>query len=371
MEKWKNAVAAPAGFVRSFRFGAGGLCAALLLALFAAPGCVSTPVRPTPPAVLPELQVDEATAASRLTEFRKLFRNLPLRAVRLYPDSFVGHVDPERVAARIEDLGFNRVIVAVSSEEELDELLAELLGALGRKGLPVFLELRQRDFFGRHQGNAFKRLFVPEHPTLEEAARLVAEYNDDLPQASRIAGLVIAIEPQIFTASNPDRPRDLMFCWSETSYGPGLDNELLVRHSLEQLARIAAASRLPIAVEMPDFFQDMVEAGKLGVGSAADFVAAAGGNPPFVIVASAGNRPTETVDCLYREAAAMPHGVPMLAGITLADHTSRARGALRRRDWSDFLRAMALLQRRFHNMPAFSGVAIDPLRQIEFMRLQK
>ena len=122
---------------------------------------------------------------------------------------------------------------------------------------------------------------------------------------------------------------------------------------------------------MPDTYHDWVDAGKLSLGTTFDFATAAGGHPPFLIVAAAGNRPTETVDGLARETSAMPRGVPMLAGVTLAEHTSRERGALRRRDWSDFLRAMALLQRRLHGCRDFAGVEVGPLRLIEFMRLQK
>ena len=61
----------------------------------------------------------------------------------------------------------------------------------------------------------------------------------------------------------------------------------------------------------------------------------------------------------------------MLAGVTLAEHTSRERGALRRRDWNDFMRAMRYLLGGFEKHPAFEGFLIAPFASLEFVRMER
>lgn len=355
------------------RLGGGGAVAGACVAAVLFSGCTtSTPVREVPVAVEPVRRVDEASAADRLRAFRELLASWPLRMVRLYPGEYFGRIDSVALVDRISELGFNRVIVAISSENELDERLREFLAVAGERQLPVYVELRQRDFFVRYRGNALLRRLLHPNLTLEKAVVEVMKFDGELPEKSRIAGVVIAIEPHLFTASNPDRPRDLLFAWSEENFGPGLDNEQMMRGSLDQLENIAV-SLFPLkpAVEIPDFYQELVDSGRLAVGATADFVAAAGGQPPFVIVAGSGNRPTELVEGIRREAETIPAGIPLVAGITLAGHTSYERGMLRRRDWADFLRALDFLRKELSGYPSFSGVVIGPLRLVEFLRLER
>ena len=67
----------------------------------------------------------------------------------------------------------------------------------------------------------------------------------------------------------------------------------------------------------------------------------------------------------------MKEGKNMVAVIPVAGHTSVNSGALRRRDWNDFCRAIEYAGKQFKAYPACAGIVVSPLAVIEFLRQEK
>ena len=340
----------------------------VLLSLMMA-GCVETPVRPARRLILPEIEAPAETQARRAAEFRELTGGVRVRGIGIYPAGMRGNGIPAtEILDRIEALGFNRIYCHLSSEKQLDEFLRDLIVAASGRNIPVEIVLNQRDFYRRATGNKLVRLFRPSYPRLDEAAKLVSEFNSLLPEGVRLAGLTVISEPHLFTAVNPDIPPDSLYYWSEDSFGPDLDNALLMREALDMLGRVAAENpELPLTSGMADFYHELAESGKLPLGKISDFCAIS----PRVMLLDYGNKPSAAATAVENELAALPGGCSALVGINLAGHTSVDAGALRRRDWRDLMRGMKYLLGRFGRHAGFEGFVLAPLSALEFIRMER
>lgn len=332
-------------------------------------GCVETPVRPARQLMLPELEASQETQAKRTADFRELTRRIKIRGIGIFPAGIRREEIPvSAVLDRVEALGFNRIYCYVSSETQLDDFLRDLVVAASRRGLPVEISLNQRDFYRRATGNKLIRLFRPSYPRLDDAAKLVSEFDSQLLDGARLAGLTVISEPHLFTATNPDIPPDSLYRWSEDAFGPGLDNEMLMREMLDMLRRIAAENPgLPVTAGMADFYHELAVSGKLQIGKIGDFCAVV----PRVMLLDYGNKPSAAATAVENELAAMPRGASALVGINLAGHTSVDAGALRRRDWNDLMRGMKYLLENFARHPTFDGFVLAPLSALEFIRMER
>lgn len=340
-------------------------------ALAAAGGCgVTTPARDTVPAVDPLRQAPAAVQARRAAEFRRLTAPLAVRGVALFPASYAGRVEWPELFNRIENLGFNRVYLHLSSESELNEQLASFLAGAGERGLPVSAVISVQDFYSRHRGNGVIRQLRPRYFTLREMAAKIAEFNAGLPPGSRFSGVVAVAEPHVFNDTRAVLPLGMLYCWSDSTYGPGLDNDLMLKAVVAALKELPERlGGLPLTVAVPDFYHEKAVAGELSVGRIGDFVELSTSGRD-VIVCSGGNKPSELSRVVADELEAVRQDDRVLIEINLADHTSVASGALRRRDWNDLLRSLQYLISRQSDRPAFQGVVVGPLAAVEFMRLE-
>ena len=342
------------------------LIAAVLLA-----GCAATPVRQVTPVVKPLRLADKETVAARTDELRRLLAPLSVRSILCYPRAVMrSDVPLDVVFGGIKEFGFTRICAFVSSEKEFDETLSVFLDAAARFEIPVELMLAQRDFFVRERGNRLVRKIMPGTPDLIEAVRRAVRFNAEQPPENRISGVTVIIEPQRLTDGSPNLPPDALFSWSEKTYGPGMDNDLIMHRTFELLRKLPeVAEGLPVSVAFPDFIHEKVLSGELTVGSIADFCAIKGIHR--VVVINSGNRPSQLLEGVSNELREAPKGAKVVVAVPVAEHPSVGSGALRRRDWKDFVRALGYLIRNARRHPSFDGVVIGPLAYLHFILHEK
>ena len=268
----------------------------------------------------------------------------------------------------MEALGFNRVYCYISSEKQLDETFRDFIARAAKRQIAVEAVLNQRDFYCRATGNKVIRFFRPSYISLDEAAEELAEYNEDLPADAKLAGITVIAEPHLFTPTNPDTPPDSLYYWSEDTFGPDLDNAMLMKQSLDMLKAAAKnASGLPITSGVADFYHELAVAGKLPLGKVSDFCAIS----PRIMLLDSGNKPRQAAEVVENELSALPEGSAALVGINLAGHTSVDSGSLRRRDWNDFMRAMRFVLGRLRRHRQFEGFVIAPFSALGFIHAER
>ena len=349
--------------IRKHRLSAFAAAAALLLA----GGCVSTPERYAVPVMVPELEAPKEVQAARAREFRKLTGGIRTRGIGIYPKAY--HiVPPEKLLDRMEALGFNRVYCYISSEKQLDGDFRDFIALAAKRKIAVEAVLDQRDFYCRATGNRIIRFFRPSYIRLDEAVEELADFNDGLRDDAKLAGVTVIVEPHLFTPTNPDTPPDSLYYWSEDTYGPDLDNAMLMKQSLDMLkASAEKASGLKLTSVVADFYHERAVEGKLPLGKVSDFCAIS----PRIMLLDSGNKPRQAVDVVENELEALPKGAVALVGINLAGHTSVDAGALRRRDWNDFLRAMKFILGRLERYRQFEGFVVAPFSALSFIHAER
>ena len=350
----------------TMKYGIRALLAALCLGVA---GCVSTPERPAQRLMLPELEAPGAVQKQRAADFRNLTAKVKVRGVGVYLAAVRREQLPvKELLDRIAEFGFNRIYCYVSSETQLDGFFRDFIATAVRRGLPVEVVLNQRDFYFRHTGNRIVRWFRPNYLRIDDAVEALARFDADSPSGSKIAGVTVVIEPHLFTATNPDTPPDSIYYWSDKTFGSYLDNAMLMKETLELLRKSKEkAGALPFTCATADFYHELAMEGKLPQGKITDFCAIS----PRVMLLDSGNKPSQAAKVVENELAAIPEGCSAMVGINLAGHTSVDSGALRRRDWNDFMRAMRYLVKGFGKHRAFEGFVIAPFVSLEFIRMER
>ena len=342
------------------------LCASCATALIWTAGCNSTPVRQDECALLPFTQAEKAAVKTRAAALKKALGKLPVRGAGISLNAYRNtHRPAQQIISFVKQLGFNRISCYISSETELNDALEELVISASQAKIPVYLMLRQGDFKHRFRGNALVRKFLPQFRTLPDLAADITAFNDALPEKAKLAGVTVRFEPHLFTYANgADKIPGLPYIWNNTTFGAGLDNDKLTELSLAQLRKMKKELKgLPLSVELPDFYPAWAAGKKLTKGAVRDFKEIG-----EVFIQCSGNRPTE----LLQKSREALKGAPntTVAVIPLAGHTSVNDGALRRRNWDDFVRAVDLFinSTRKNNC---SGVILRPLSELGYMLLEQ
>lgn len=336
-----------------------------LLLLAGCAGCNTTPQRVEKAALLPLLQVSDSTAVKRATALKKVLAPMKERGAGITLSAYRNRILPEKtVLEAVKKLGFNRIYCSISSESELGDDLKRLVVSAASAGIPVYLAVRQGDFQHRFRGNAFIRSLLPQYRRLPDLAEDIADFNDSLPADAKLAGVAVRFEPHLFTAENgADRIPGLHYIWSDVTFGIGLDNDKLTELSVKLLHKMKKnLKKLPLFVELPDFYPVWVAEKKLSKGKAADFAGLDG-----VMIQCTGNKPREIVR-KFSEASGKNKNIQ--AVIPLAGHTSVRTGALRRRDWNDLTRSAGYIVDSLRKMNC-SGVVLRPLSELGFMILEQ
>lgn len=337
---------------------------AALFALFAA-GCSSsgtgTGIVYAPP------RADAATLEQRTAELAKTLEPCKIRGLEFRPEELrERHLNtPEAFLNTVRAFGFNRLYLLLETPEALEiEGLEELLEACHVAGIPVEAVLPESAYVLGHRGNMFQQMFFSAGTSLDEMPDILRRFES---KGFRFAGITVLAQPHLFTRNNADRPKELVFAWDEDTFGPGFDNDMLIGITLEKLKNFAGRlGDTPLTVGIPDFYEELVMEKKVTRGSAADFAGVAS----KVMIRNAGNKPSEILDVVRNElAAAAPDS--LLVAIPLAEHTSITSGALRRRNWADYVRSLGLAVAEWRGVPAFGGIVLGPFSEIETLFQEK
>ena len=333
--------------------------------LTAVAGCgVSTPPAAIRPAAPPLRRATEKQIKDRCAQLKALLAPLSVRGIGLHYRAFELGYAPEEICSFLSAAGFNRVYFHISSETELDERLTAFLAAAEKAGFKTEIILRHSQFHPRARGNKMLRSLRPSYPEVPEILRRVVEYNEKLPaEAGRLDGVTVWVEPQLYTATHPGTKQ--LFAWNEKAFGPGLDNDLLVRAALDMLRKLDPGD-LPLTIAVPDFYQELAAQGKITKGTVLDFMATRPKTPDIMLMSTA-NKPSQIVDGTISELAATGREHRVLLGIELAGHVADTGARLRRRDWNDFTRIMTYVVREHRKHPEFRGLFLTPLVVLEFL----
>ena len=340
---------------------------ALFFAVFAA-GCASSSGSGNGIVHAPPLS-DAPTMARRAEELAKVLEPCRVRGLAFRPETLAeSHFSsPADFLSLVRQFGFNRLYVHLVSPESLElPQLDALLTEAGKEGMPVEAVLPESCYVIGRRGNRFIRPFLSGGTTLGGMLEQLREFEDDA-KPFRFSGVTVLAEPHLFTSANIHRPKELVYAWSEKTFGPGLDNDRIMRITLDKLSAFGATlGDTPFTVAIPDFYEELAGEGKLTCGSVADFSAIAS----KVMIRNAGNKPTEAVEAVSNELRAAKPG-SLLVSVTLAEHTSVTSGSLRRRNWADFVRSLDYAIGQWKQSPAFDGVVLGPFSRIEMLHQEK
>ena len=340
----------------------------LLTALFLLGGCGHTPLREIHPAALPPHPAEDAVTHARAKQLSQVLSPLKIRGAVIFPAAVFGRFETDTVLNALQQCNFNRIYCHITSERELNETLQNFIIAAKARGFAVEIVISQQDFYRQYQINQVIRPLMVQYPTLTDAAMLVAKFNLELPETSRLDGITVHITPHLYNGSNVRRMYGSIYCWSEQRYGAGEDNDMLMRKIFADLKTIAAIENLPrLTVAMADFLHDRAQKGDLTVGTVKDLCTIT----PQIAMVNSANLPSQLVGNVSAELAAAPEKCQLLAVIPLATHTSINSDRLRRRNWNDFIRAVDNLIATAGKSPAFGGVILSPFSVVEYLRLEK
>lgn len=332
-------------------------------------GCGHTPSQATiMPAAIPPQTASADVVQTRSAGLKNILLQSEIRGIGVYPAAFAGRFDNEYVLDIIEANGFNRIYCRLTSEQELDEQLAQFVTMAVKRGFQVETVLSQQDFFRRYRSNRLIRNMLIQFPDLSEAVSKVVKFNQDLPDGVRLSGVTVVLTPHLFNGDNEERIKGQLYSWSDKRYGIGEDNDMLMRDALNTAKAISEIENLPeLTIAIADFYHEAAAAGKLSCGKISDFAAVAS----RIILLNSANLPSQLPQMIQDELAAMPDGKKAVVAVRIAGHTSIDRNCLRRRNWTDLQNSVNYLIKKSSKFPTFGGVIISPLAVVEYLRQEK
>ena len=331
-------------------------------------GCGHTPVREYHPAALPPHPAEDSVTQERADKLSDLLAPLDVRGAVIFPSAVFGRFETSAVLDALAHCNFNRIYCHITSEQELDKNLRNFIISARERDFDVEIVISQMDFYRKYQVNQVIRKAVIQFPSIVDTAKLVAEFNAELPENRRLNGITVHVPPHLYNGKNVRRMYGSIYCWSANSYGKGEDNDMLMRQTFETLKEIAAIENLPVlTVAVPDFIHERAKKGDLSIGTVKDFAAIT----PRVAMVNTANLPSQLAENIAGELADAPEKSQILAVIPLASHISIDSARLRRRNWNDFIRAVENTVAVSKKSPAFNGVILSPFSVVEYLRLEK
>ena len=324
-------------------------------------GCASNPPKEVYPFRLPDPAAPAETLENRLDLFRQAVGNVHTSGTWLYPKNFENDFTPEEVIAMVKEFGYNRVYCRITSETELNDYFLALLVAAENANIKTEIVMDLFSFYSRKGSNTIWSFLLPDTPGIPEMVKLIIKRFKSDKAYSTLDGIAIVINPHRFTIKNLDYPKGVYFAWSESSYGAGKDNDEIVKLSLElvrNLPEMPEGLRLSIAV--PDFYDTLVEEGKLTCGTVADFAKARNDDPKMIVLCH-GNVATELKrgpEDELKNQEIINNKILLL--VQVANHTSVRSGKIRRRDWNDLTKIMLVMRENAEKHDTFEGIISGP-----------
>ena len=270
---------------------------------------------------------------------------------------------------RLRLLKVNCVEIAVESPDAFSgsrrKLLTGAITALGEGGIRCELVLAPHDFVEERPMPILLRLSGPDDP-FEEVLAYAVRINRDLPEKHPVSGITIRADVHRFTDKDPRLAAGQLYRWRENDYGIGSDNDLMMRQFLTRLAgwrALAVKENLKFNVAIPALYHEKASAGQLSKGKVTDFLAVA----DRVIVLGYGTKPSEYLASI-RTALAAGRDRRIRCGMVLSGHVSDSGGAIRRRNWEDFVRILSAMHEACAAMPGYGGMGLIPWQSVELLQ---
>ena len=328
-------------------------------------GCAVTPSQCQVPYTTPPFKAVQKELQQRIVTFQAAVSSMPSRAVIFYPAAVSGRLSGEALLAKIEQFGFNKVVCEVTSEAELNDELRKFIRLCEQKNFPFEFMIREANFYRKRHGNQLIRPLLLQYPDYRQMVKKTVDFiHDDRENPLKVAGITVVIAPHLVSDSDAMRGYGQLYSWSDESFGVGLDNDMLMKRSLQQLQELAALPGLPpLTIGIPDFYHELAAEGKLSCGKVSDFLKIS----PRLLVTSSGNLPSLLVKTVENELAAVPENCSVQVAVELADHVVVNQQQLRRRNWQDFCRALKYAVGKYSTNKACKGVVLSPFSMIDFL----
>ncbi|MCQ2352452.1 MAG: hypothetical protein MJ033_03115 [Victivallaceae bacterium] len=332
---------------------------------------MKNPEKVVTPLTLPIRTAPDKVQEARTGQLRDLMRDFPTRGVWLYIGAYDKVLSLETVLDYIEDFHFNHIYCVITSESEVDEDLEALLLAAARRNLKVDIVMDIFSFFPRKSGNRILRFLRKKTPSIPEMIERLVQLHKENPAYRNLAGITVVCNIHRFNRDNIDHPADSFFIWSEHTFGPGLDNDMMMKIVLKGIHELPALpDDMKLTLAVPDFFNEYVKEGKLSCGSVSDFAATRVPQPDIIVI-SHGNKATEAAKRLSDELAdprIRPGSVSVL--LAIANHTSVGNDQMRRRNWKDFINFSGYLKKQCDGQRNFGGMIIGPFVLVKSLQLE-
>lgn len=318
---------------------------------------------------MPNSTASPETLKARIEQFRDAVGDKCDSGTWLYPKNFETSFTAEELVAMLQDFGYTRIYCRITSEKELDEYFLALLVAAENAGIKTEIIIDLFSFYSRKGENTIWSNILPSSPNVTAMVQTIIDrFKHDSAYAT-LDGITIVVNPHRFTGKNLDFPKNVHFVWSESTYGIGLDNDEMMKISLNiirNLPEMPAGLQLSIAI--PDFYDTLVAEGKLSCGTIADFMKARNDNPKLIVICY-GNVPTELKrDSEDELKLKEPSPRSVLLLVQLANHTSVRSGKIRRRDWNDFTKIIRFLREKAEKHTSFGGIISGPFGLVKIVQ---
>lgn len=311
------------------------------------------------PQITPELE-------SRVNEFRTMMADNQATGVFINDETmnFFAAI-PDQLAKRLAVLGITEVYVNYNGEffsnGSYQTALAQLLAALKNHNIKAGLAFKMSDAVWKRSANFIVRNFInPKHDMLGEITDRIKTFNRRYPETP-FTGVVFDMNVEDFSGHNLAVPGGQIYGWSDTTFGPGRDNDMLVKDGFAMLAEIRRAlPGINIGCLFSSELNYYAENGALSTGKAADFAAAA--DTLFIrINASASAEIVRTAAALFAQGGEKQISLYL----ELAIHAENDRPALRRRSFLQFMTGLSAVDSGCGKYPEFRGLAFDSFAGLE------
>ena len=279
--------------------------------------------------------------------------------------------DRDGLTARLKAMNVNHACLVVESPEILEsrssrEDLTGMITAMAGAGISSDVVLPQYAFLRTRPANSLIRWFSGDETPLDEAVSCVVRMRDCLPDNVPAPGLTVWAGLHRLTRNNEALPPGTIYRWSESDYGAGSDNDLLMKKFIADLAvwrERAHKQNVRFSVAIPAFYHARARAGELSRGLVSDFLTAA----DTVLVIGYGEKPSEYLRSLQDVLKSDSSG-RIRCGMVLAGHMSDNTGALRRRSWQDFFQILSVMHQNCGSAAGYGGMVLVPWQSVELLQ---
>ena len=279
---------------------------------------------------------------------------------------------PDELAKRLAMLGVNAVYIEYDREfftsADYQRMLEKLIPQLDAAGAKVFLELKMSDNLWYRSGNTFVRRWInPPHDVIDDVAENFARYQIRHPNA-KFGGIFFSFNVEFFDAANSELPPGNLYGWSDLAYGPGRDNDLLVKNGFDTFAAIKeklvkknVIDGLIFGAAAPLFIPEQAASGGLTAGTVEQFASTF----DFTAFDARKGASAEIGRAMapMLDATTKKNAIGLI--LPLSNHAESGGPALRRRSFKQFMVGLQAVEKLCAKHQSFGGIVFDDFAALE------